>query len=43
MLIIIIIIIIQDTGFNIGTNDVTIDIKVDSNEFSLQGKKNKSV
>lgn len=33
---------IKDTSFNIGTNNVTINIKVDSDEFSLGGaKKNK--
>lgn len=26
----------QDTGFNIGSNDVSSDIKVDPDEFSLQ-------
>lgn len=31
---------IKDTSFNIGTNNVTINIKVDSDEFSLGGAKN---
>lgn len=30
---------IKDTSFNVGTNNVTIDIKVDSDEFSLGGGK----
>lgn len=29
----------KDTSFNIGTNNVSIDIKVDSDEFSLEGRK----
>lgn len=29
-------ILIQDTGFNIGPNNVSSDIKVDSDEFPLQ-------
>lgn len=29
----------KDTSFNIGTNDVTVDIKVDPDEFSLEEEK----
>lgn len=28
----------KDTGFNVGTNDITVDIKVDPDEFSLEGE-----
>lgn len=28
---------LKDTSFDIGTNDVTIDVKVDPDEFSLKG------
>jgi len=27
----------KDTGLNIGTNNVTVDIKVDSDELALKG------
>lgn len=31
---------LKDTSFDIGTNDVTIDVKVDPDEFSLKGEIN---